>query len=251
MRKFLFLIIYLLGIVSCTSDEYYVNNERSPSMTETTLRYEAKRKQIQERLGQICELLEGTCSRSDTDRSKTGVQYINCLTSLSTNRVDSLFTLYCTPKTDQIYDKCLDAALDTLISLTSEKEVNQLFDFIDAYIDNGGHNSVMLYNAIQGTTSIIGDYMVDCAAGIDEFMINHSQIEVSHIYSYCLERMLLDLINSAVENKVINVIRDLVDSLIVIPGVDVAADLILAGVDLYTAIRIAHDFQMCCIRYIS
>ena len=238
-----------LGLVSCSSNEDSVQIEDDKSLSEIAERHENYKASTQGDIVVAYQTLTGEGSRSGGAISISGPELVSLLSSLPVETVDSLYMIYCTPQIEQEYDNRYYAAIDELIKQSSLEEVQQFYNFTSAYIGDGGHNIPMLAEAIKNKTPIIQECMIGCAARIDEYIADMSESRAAN--SYCLHQLTLKMAESAVQNEVVDVIGDLAVDMIGVPGVDVVGALCLAGYDLYDAVMMAHEYNLCCLKNVS
>ena len=249
MKRLHLIPLLVLGLMSCTSNEDSVQSENDKSLIEIEEKYENYKASTQEGIGQAYQVLAGTESRTESAASISGSEFVFLLSSLPVETVDSLYMLYCTPQMEQEYNNLYDACIDELIKQSSLDEVQQFYNFTNSYIENGGHNFTMLAEALKDKTPIIQECMIGCAASIDEYIVVAPESRAAN--SYCLHQLTLKMAESAVQNEVVDILGDVAVSAIVVPGVDVVGALCLAGYDLYDAVMMAHEYNLCCMKYVS
>lgn len=249
MKRLLLIPMLVLGLMSCTSNEDPIASEENQSLSEITEKYESYKVSAQDDIEQTYQALAGSESRSEGVTSISGSELIQLLSSLPVETVDSLYRLYCTPQIEQEYDNRYDEAIDELIKQSSLEEVQQFYNFTNSYIENGGHSMVMLAEAIKDKAPIIQECMIGCAASIDEYLNTVPESRAAN--SYCLHELTLKMAESAIQNEVVDIAGEVAVAMIGVPGVDVAVALGLAGYDLYDSIKMAHEYNMCCVTHVS
>ncbi len=76
---------------------------------------------------------------------------------------------YCTEERKKLYNDSYEALIAELIGLTSENEVDLLFDFIDNYINfQESDISYVRQNVVIVSSTIIQDCIINSAAIVDE-----------------------------------------------------------------------------------
>lgn len=249
MKKLLLSILLALGFMSCSSNEEIILNEEAISFSELTEKYDSYKVLSQENIAQTYQELTGSKARSAGTTSVTGAELIQLLSSMPKETVDSLYKYYCTPTIEQEFSSNYDICLDELEKHSSIVEVQQFFDFINTYIETGGHNLIMLANNLKGKAPIIQECMIGCAASIDEYLGTIPQSRSAD--AYCLHQLSLKMAESAFTNELISIVADASLAMIAAPGADVALGLCLAGYDLYSSLKMAHDYNMCCATHVS
>ncbi|MDE5957527.1 MAG: hypothetical protein K2G78_04370 [Muribaculaceae bacterium] len=249
MKKLLLINMLVLGLMSCTSNEDPIASIEDQSLSEITEKYDNYKASAQYDIEQTYKALAGSKSRSKGITSISGSELIQLLSSLSVETVDSLYRLYCTPQIEQEYDNRYDEAIDELVKQSSLEEVQQFYNFTNSYIENGGHSMVMLSESIKGRAPIIQECMIGCAASIDEYLNTLPESRAAN--SYCLQELTLKMAESAIQNEVVDIVGDAAVAMIGVPGADVAVALGLAGYDLYDSIKMAHEYNLCCVTHVS
>lgn len=253
MKKLLFISFALLCMISCTNyAELSLSQEES--LSEVEQKYQSYKTSAQESIQLVLESLGKPNARSNEDSTMTGDALVLFLASIPKDTIDSLYYLYCTPEAKVKYEILQDTIESIIIQESSLEEYQKLNYFTDSYIESGGHNLSMLQNATRNVSPIIKDCMISSAASIDEFS-SITQYQPSpqtlEYNSYCLHMLARKTIKSAVLGGFTNAVVEIGMSTLGIPGVDLVTGLILAGVDLYSAIELAHEYNMCCLTHLS
>lgn len=173
----------------------------------------------------------------------TGNDLVNFVSSLPKEYVDSLYLIYCNPDNELQYEDYLDDIDLGLVKETSESDVDQLYTFINSYKEVGGNNMQMLETACYKKPLIIQECMISCAAIIDTFSLDYPISRNAN--SWCLHELTLKLMESIIEGKIADIAIDF------IPGANVIGACVMAGMDLYSAIKTAHEYEMCCVTHVS
>lgn len=108
----------------------------------------------------------------------------------------------------------------------------------------GGNNMILLETACKDVSPIIKECMICSAATIDEF-VETIPPKTRNADSWCIAELSLKLAESYIEGDIAKVAIDL------IPGAGVVAGCIMAGIDLYSTIKLAHEYDMCRINRVS
>ncbi|MDE6269025.1 MAG: hypothetical protein K2M04_08100 [Muribaculaceae bacterium] len=251
MRRILFYHLFLLTgifVSSCnSSEEYFDEGMNDSSYVKRT--YVEFQDRLHDSFGQsICMISSGQIRGRDV-KSISGEEFIRFLISLPIEKLDSLYNIYCTPEADLDYQLKITQEIDKLINSTSVAEVEKIYEFAELYMQMGGRDLHMITEACRGVSPIIADCIIGSAAGIDEFL---SILPKSRdLNSYCLSHLTERMAESMVENVVVDVAKDAAVALIAVPGADVVGGLVLAGMDLYNAIELAHEYNMCCATKVS
>lgn len=249
MKKLLLIPLFVLGLISCTSNDDIASSEENVLNSDIQNLYNEYRANAQEGIGTTMDALNATKSRASNSDKVSGTALVEYIASLSAEEVDSLYNQYCTSEEEEKYDNYTDSLISVLIDNSSLEEVQNLFNFTNSYIENGGHNMTMLSSAVSNVSPLIKSCMISCAANIDEFLTVAPQSRAAN--SWCLHQLSLKMAESSVMNGVADVVGDVAVGMIGVPGVDVAGALILAGYDLYSSIEMAHDYNMCCATHVS
>lgn len=235
-------------MISCSSyDDPYTDTLSHAELTE---QYEYYKANAQKRIGQTFQVLAANPSRSDDSTQQiTSSDLINLLISMPKEKVDSLYNIYCTSEKEQEYEKLYSTSIDELIRQSSLEEVQSFYNFADDYLESGGNNMIMLMDAIKDKAPIIQGCMINSAASIDEYL---SASTVSrNANDYCLDTLLKDVVKSQIENVAIDAGRAVAAALIASPEVDALAGLLILGVDLYSSIKLAHEYNLCVATHVS
>lgn len=253
MKKLLLLPLLLLSVFSCTSNEDSIQPNENSSISEISKKYEAHKIKKQNEIGHTYNLLTGKRTRSESQTAVSGAEFLQLLSTMPSETVDSLYQQYCTPEIEQEYEDLYYESMDKLIEQTSAEEVQQLHNFARSYIEQGGNNMNFLSESIQNRPAVIQECMIRCAASIDEYLdsVRMYPIEFRGPNSYCFYQLILKIAESSVENEIIGTIEDALLPLICVPGFDVAVALISEGLDLYDALKLAHEYNMCCATHVS
>ena len=247
-RTFLFSVI-LLGLISCTSKEEPIQKGEDKSIVEISDIYENYKSETQEEIGFVYNILAGKGSRSNELEPVYGEDLIHLIISLPDETIDSLYNQYFSSQTEQTMDSIYDASVDELLKQSSAEEIQQLYQFTNLYIENGGHNMEMLANAIKDKTPIVQNCMICCAANIDEYILTTTLSRTND--EYCLRQLTTKMAESAVQSGIMDIAGGAAVALIAAPGADVVIPLFLMGYDLYSAIKVAHEYNRCVATHIS
>lgn len=247
MKKTLLILSFTTCLISCSSyDDPYTDTLSHAELTE---QYEYYKANAQKRIGQTFQVLAANPSRSDDSTQITSSDLINLLISMPKEKVDSLYNIYCTSEKEQEYEKLYSTSIDELIRQSSLEEVQSFYNFADDYLESGGNNMIMLMDAIKDKAPIIQGCMINSAASIDEYL---SASTVSrNANDYCLDTLLKDVVKSQIENVAIDAGRAVAAALIASPEVDALAGLLILGVDLYSSIKLAHEYNLCVATHVS
>lgn len=239
----------MIGLLSCTSNDDIASSEENEQNTGIQTLYNAYKINAQKGIETTMAALNAPKSRATSHNKVPGLVLVEYLASLSNETVDSLYNQYCNSEENLKYDNYTDSLISVLVEGSSLEEVQNLFNFTNSYIENGGHNMAMLSASASKASPIIKNCIISCAANIDEFSDISSQSLPSE--SWCLRQLALKMAESSVMNGIADVVGDIAVDMIGIPGVDVAGALILLGYDLYSSIEMAHDYKMCCLTHLS
>ncbi|WP_300300678.1 hypothetical protein [uncultured Muribaculum sp.] len=245
MKKFLLLVVPILSLIACSNEELIPNVENN-QLQEIQQKYEATKSNARINFGGLAAVISGHNTSRSESSPMTGNDYVQFLASLPKEKVDSLYEIYCTPSMEATYENNIDIVEQALIDNSSIEEVQALYNFTDSYIQSGGHNMTLLINESQQVSPLISDCMVISAATIDEFILDNSDYRLAT--SHCIR----DLYVKLVEMYTGNVIAEGVCSwLAAVPGLDALTQLVMAGCDLYSAIKLAHEYNICCATSVS
>ena len=147
---------------------------------------------------------------------------------------------------EEEYNYNYNIITESLIENSSIEEVQTLYNFTDKYIECGGHNMDLLIQETQPVSPIIEDCMIRSAATIDEFIPDNSDYRVAS--SHCISDLYHKLIESYVDEAIAEGVGA---ALAAFPEIDVAYQLVCAGVDLYESIKLAHEYNICCAKSAS
>lgn len=148
----------------------------------------------------------------------------------------------CSQEIEKDLDERFEYAVELLEENTSQAEVVKLFSFVKTYSENGGCDIEYVNSQIEGVSPLVKDCMVRAAGAIDLIFGEMDQTRGGGM-EYCFHRMMAGLAGSMATSAITS---EIVIALAPYPGIDVAAALIAAGVDAYSAVEAAHQFDMCC-----
>lgn len=227
-------------LVGC-SDEYASDEFKDTSSSLVKQKYELSQANLKSSLGQAFQIMEGLPqSRSETYTMR-GEDFINYLISLPSEKIDSLYAIYCTPELEALRDSTQMENISILIEVSSPEEVSHMLKFVNNYIESGGHNLNMIENGVQNMTPIIGDYTITSAAIADEFIPD--KIDLSRPDDYCLRQLIVYAVGSLVSVEIQSQIEEAAGELI--PAMGVVAGLVFIGMDVTDAVKAAHDYDKC------
>lgn len=239
MKKALLFFLSALLLTSCSLMEYenpIVNNNESDWQS----LYEDQKHKTSEDLKAVYKKITVETRTSETTEFSIR-EFCNYLINCPSTEIDSLYNIYCTKEIENIIDERFDYSLKLLEENTSSYEVTKLFDFIKTYSENGGCDIEFLKAQIEGVSPLIQDCMVRAAGSIDFIFGEMNQTRGG--VEYCFHRMMIGLAGDMAESVIVD---EITATLAPYPGIDVAATLIAAGYDTYTAIKAAYEFDLCC-----
>lgn len=245
MKTLLMIPLLVIGLISCTSHDDIVSSDEDVLNQDIQNLYDEYKADTQEEIGTTMGVLNATNSRAAITQKMTGSVLVEYIASLSSEKVDSLYSQYCTSEEELKYDNLTDSIISVLIENSSLEEVQKLFNFKNEYIESGGHNMTMLVSAISDVSPLIKNCMISCAANVDEFIEVVPQSRAAN--SWCLHQLSLKL----AESYAVNGIADVALGMLAVPGADAVGALVLAGYDLYSSIEMAHEYNMCCVTHVS
>lgn len=245
MKKFFIIPLLVLGLNSCTSSDDPIQPESERASSEIAKKYEASKENTKKQIGETLKMLDGSNSRSVDNTVVSGREFVDYIANMPIEVIDSLYKEYCTLQMEQKYDEAYEATIDLLIENSSLEEVQVLFDFINTYEKYGGNNISLLEKTCKNVSPIIQECMIRSAASIDEFYIIVTETRSRGADSWCLQQLSLKLVQSSIEGDIADVVIDL------IPGADVIGACIMAGMDLYGALKTAHEYEMCRVTHVS
>ena len=236
MKKIFTFSLLVLSFVACTTNEE-ISGEKESLDSSLKREYDAVQTSVRQALSQTMSEMDGCESRSETAQL-SGAEFIQFLTELSSEKADSLYAEFCTPAASERYDALQDALYEALIAASSEAEVDALYEFIDQYIEIGGHNMEMILQSSNGMSSIIKACMLRGAAAIDVFMgdAHYSRS------SFCRDQLIIALARTSAD-----IMGELLidDAFAALPEAEIASILIDIGVDAYKAAQLAYDYKKC------
>ncbi|ROT11178.1 hypothetical protein [Muribaculum intestinale] len=245
MKFFALFPLLSFMLLACTTTDEPIYNNDVMDRQEIQQKYDVFKALTIDNLNNSLSIILNSNSRSPSTINN-GNEYIDILTNLPVETVDSLYHIYCTPSAEILYNDNFDIILQALTDNSSIEEVQALYNFTDEYIANGGHDMELLYHESQQVSPIIGECMISCAAAIDEFILDESDYRIAT--SHCIRDLCIKLIEMGIDNAVSEVVDGLLSTF---PGVDVAYELFTAGCDLYSAIKLAYEYNQCCLTSIS
>lgn len=160
---FAFMAVYLIS--GCTSDVNDPQNHLDKDFVNLVERYQKQRIETDQRLFDMFQDIQNKSTRS-----------------LTSNETQSLFQYIVTANPDEVYniynsniELCEqenvyydDAVVySAVVSATSEVEANNLYKFIELYIDRRGHDMNILSKAINGMSIPVQNAMIQSACVID------------------------------------------------------------------------------------
>ena len=164
-------------------------------------------------------------------------------------KVDSLYNIYCTSEKEQEYEKLYSTSIDELIRQSSLEEVQSFYNFANDYLESGGNNMIMLMDAIKDKAPIIQGCMINSAASIDEYL---SAPTVSrNANDYCFETLFSGFVKSQIETAAMDAGKTVAAALIVCPEADALTGLLILGMDLYSSIKLVHEYNLCVATHVS
>lgn len=247
MKKTLLILSFTTCLISCSSyDDPYTD---TLSRSELTEQYEYYKANAQKRIGQTFQVLAANPSRSDDSTQITSSDLINLLISMPKEKVDSLYNIYCTSEKEQEYEKLYSTSIDELIRQSSLEEVQSFYNFANDYLESGGNNMIMLMDAIKDKAPIIQGCMINSAASIDEYL---SAPTVSrNANDYCFETLFSGFVKSQIETAAMDAGKTVAAALIVCPEADALTGLLILGMDLYSSIKLVHEYNLCVATHVS
>lgn len=249
MKKILFILFVTLCVTACCNNEIALP-ENSEVMSEIQLKYHTYQQQMQGNIEQMLDVLSPVNSRSEDSMVSPVEAFVDCLSKLPPETVDSLYEIYCTPEVKLQYEAYEEAVVEVLVANSSLEEVSNLYSFRDAYIESGGNNMKMIEGFSRNASPMIRDCMIGSAAAIDAYMGVTTQSLDGN--SYCFGLLILEISKSALSDAAVTVAGKAALAMIgSVPGADVVGGLILAGLGLYEAIELAHDYNQCCLTHLS
>lgn len=180
-------------------------------------------------------------TRSTPDQDENIYQV---LFSCDKNELDSLYSVYCSSETEQMYDSLSNIAWSKLEEITSEESCDYLFECIEDYINNNGHNIELLAEMVKDQPEIIKVIILRTAADIDVTLdtINPLLLNTRARSEPCLMELLTGAALGEMESKML---EELLEMAVLDPEFDAIAALGLAGYDLYSAIELVRKYREC------
>lgn len=247
MRKALLYAMFLISAVATgCSDQTDLKESSAPEMPdEIAIQYQSKFEFYTHLLDSLTNELK-TCNQTrstDDDRTKGILTFI---TQTPKETIDSLYYANyaeCNRERIDLYDPKLYKAL---VAVSSEKEANALFDFIEKYIERNGNDMTYLASNLPGNSNLIQDIMISCAAIIDNIIIEGRLIIDPN--SYCLHLIQLKLIESLVTDEIADEILGIIATT---PLGEAVILLGMASYSLYDGVKLAYEFYECITKGIS
>lgn len=238
MNRFLS-ILFLFGIVCLNgchnADEPFEKNE-TKDIDVQEMYYDCK-KNLQLYIGKMYCQLEGNTSRANSD-SIDGKKLISLITSVSSERIDSLYNKYYTPGLKNKMDEYEDAVILALEANATPEEICNLRSFFNEYCDIGGHNMPLLEDKIKNSSPFIKSCMIRVAVVVDEFVSSPSRAGIE----YCIHNLEVTIARSVLFNFVDDAA---IIALAYLPEVSLALELAEVGMDFASALEVAHEFDQC------
>lgn len=243
----LFVLIFSLCLVGCSDDIPYLNKD--DSYNQTFSKYVEYTKKSKERINEMWSLISPLQSRTSID-SMSGNELFWYLVSLPENKLDSLRNIYCTPENLNAQEEIYELNLQTLIELSSPEDVQNLYTFIDNYVDLGGHDiqyiETELKSRFDSSPEIIKDCVIDDAAWIDENIPEQpSDPNSINAHQECIKHIIKELTKSKELDAALLVATDLGSLYDPLLGFVIGAGTITYS--LISELELAHEYHKCMI----
>lgn len=182
MKKQLHILVFLLILVSCASND----DEVSVSQEEKVLRmYEQGKEYVKASVQNTYFNLTGTRTRGGEEITPS--DFLNYILTMPQSQVDSLKAIYCQPNQIEAIENMRDAREDALIEKTSYEDIAKFHTFINDYVNVGGNSVTMLEKATNNTHPLVQFGMAIAAASIDEMLEGYPKTRID---MSCLEDVL-------------------------------------------------------------
>lgn len=236
----------LLFITACNSENALDGQTDTGFNEQVITKYQTARKNVRQQVGitlSVLRHLQGErVDSADFGKPTDGTELLTYLTSLPSETIDSLYTLYCTPENQVVAESVADSIFDAATKGITPQQLQQLVNFTESYFETGGHNLTLLTTAVSGMPTNAQDYMINFAAKVDE-CTPHAKSR--GLYEYCLNKLMDKVAKTIILNEATSAELDMLSTTLACPGADVATALFLCGVGLYDALEMAHEFNWC------
>ncbi len=242
-----FLVVLLTGCAM--ESEFYSNSDNFqsenvevggiPSNEVISKKYANARLKAQANIQAVLSQLNGEYAHKEG--SRPGLELANYLRALNTQKRDSLMAIYCTPAHQIQYEDIDLYVIGLMEEVSSEKDTEIWVSFKNKYLQSGGNATSLLPQTLAScSTQVVSDCVIYTAAVIDEIQFVYKDLSERDIY--CLERLKEVLAESLILTEFERVAIAILST---VPGVDLAATLLAAGYDLYSACITARDYNDC------
>lgn len=134
----IFMTILFIFIGGCAQSNEPVLKEDEPKPSHGAL-YARTQQKIRESMSQLVHQFGYPYTRNLSE-PLTGSEIVGFLTGLPKEKVDSLYKKECTPEREACEIANFNTIVEVLEDMTSEREVTNLFDFVESYIKIGGNS---------------------------------------------------------------------------------------------------------------
>lgn len=245
MNKFLLIPLMLLFITSCNSENALDGQTDTGFNEQVITKYQTARKNVRQQVGitlSVLRHLQGErVDSADFGKPTDGTELLTYLTSLPSETIDSLYTLYCTPENQVVAESVADSIFDAATKGISPQQLQQLVNFTDCYFETGGHNLTLLTTAVSGMPTNAQDYMINFAAKVDEYSLSHKSRLTPEI---CMQRLFRDAVFTTIEGEVTTAAIEAL-TVLPVPGIDLAAQLTVLGLSVESVVRLVHEYNLC------
>ena len=246
-QVFFFFFLGLLSLGSCTADNDVDRFSNEDEYAYMLNQYALSRQKTGDKVKSILSGLPGDETRGNDDCNVGDL--LEYIVNIDSSYVDSLYHSDSRIGMNvgiDLYDPQMYAAVE---QSSSVEEAAALYDFIEEYTSEGGNDMVYLYNSIQGMSKPTQNAMIESAYIIDNTITKGTlQIALHSSKAECIKKLEVSLIEDFVSDTLID---NLMIDLSMFPTLDLVVGLVDIGVDLTSAIKTAHDFELCCARVIN
>lgn len=240
MKKILHIIILFVFplLVGCSSDQEDIQEERNSDQDVRSL-YRNYNERCDSLINtNIRQLVPNFQSRSN-DNLNSAEDLVDILTSLPEDYIANELSKYNEEEMQaRKYDLLL--ALRTFFEdYCGEEETVRIYEFADLYSNRGGHDLHFVADYISGMSQFGGDNIVYQASMIDRFI----PVKVTRVIGDpCLDDLRTSLYQTLLPLDEVDMLLTIASA---IPGVDLVAEFIDAGLTSYELLKIARDYNLC------